>query len=220
MFTETDPPYPQREPIFNGLPAVVLALTVLILAVHLVSVFAGGMAHNFIYSLAALRTGALAEAAPAAPLSGLPPYLLHVFVHFGWMHLVMNLGILLAFGAAARWPFGPGLRGDMGFVIFFFTCAVGGAGLHALTHMSENSIMVGASTAISGLLAAAGWARGGYAMMLRLAVPWLGINIVIAVLDSVLPLPIAWAGHVGGLLAGMLVYPVFVWILGGWPRRI
>ena len=70
------------------------------------------------------------DAFPPAPLFGLSPYILHVFVHAGWAHLLINLGVLLAVGPAVRRPFGPGLRGDTGFLVFFFACAIGGAVLH------------------------------------------------------------------------------------------
>ncbi|MFW6413549.1 MAG: rhomboid family intramembrane serine protease, partial [Oceanicaulis sp.] len=141
---------------------------------------------------------------------GLTPYVLHVFVHFGWLHALMNLGALIAFGAAAVRPFGKGLRASLGFLAFFFACAIAGAVLSKAVHWSEPSVMVGASTAISGVLAAAGWAFGGRAGMLRIAVPWLVINAVLALADPVFNHPIAWAGHIGGLVIGMVCYPLFV----------
>jgi len=209
-----------RQPIFNGLPTVILTLALLMVGVSLldeVTLSQGhGLVHGLIYWLATIRTGEAAVMGPPTPLGGLPPYILHVFVHFGWMHLVMNVGALLAFGAAARTPFGAGWRADASFLAFFFACAIGGALLHGLIHANETSTMAGASTAISGLVAAAGWARGGRALMLRLAVPWLGLNLLIAVLDPFMPIGIAWAGHVGGLLVGMVAYPAFVrWARSG-----
>ncbi|MAP48264.1 MAG: hypothetical protein CMH90_02170 [Oceanicaulis sp.] len=210
------PPRPEpqsREPLFNSFPGVVLVLGAVMLGVQIADSMAagqGGLAHGLIYWAGTLRTGATAEAFPPAPGFGLSPYVLHVFVHFGWAHLLINLGALAAFGAVSRAPFGPGLRGDMGFLAFFFACAVGGAVLHQLTHMNAPSMMAGSSTAISGLLAAAGWMRGGRAGMLRLAVPWFLINLAIALAGLVFPVPLAWAGHVGGLLVGMAAYPVFV----------
>lgn len=204
---------PPREPLFNALPGVVVLLAAIIVAVQLaesVSFGRGGAVHALIYWAGALRTGAAADAFPPAPLWGASPYLLHVFVHAGWTHLLLNLGVLLAVGSAVRRPFGPGLRGDAGFLIFFFACAIGGALLHLITHLHEATTMAGASTALSGLIAAAGWARGGRVGMYQLALPWLGFNLVLAVVSVVYPVPIAWVGHVGGLLVGMAAYPVFV----------
>jgi membrane associated rhomboid family serine protease len=212
--TQTEPPVsPPRVPVFNGLPAVVLALGLVMAAAHAIdawSVSRDGMAHGVMLWLGTVRTGEAALVGPPVPLGGFAPYVLHVFVHFGWTHLLLNLGALVAFGAAARRPFGRGLRAELAFLAFFFACAIGGAGLSALVHMGEASTMAGSSTAISGLLAAAGWATGGRAGMLRLALPWLGLNAVIAVIDPFVAIPISWAGHVGGLLVGMAAYPVFV----------
>lgn len=208
-----DPGPKPREPLINGLPGVVLVLGAVMLGVQIVDSMAaeqGGLAHGLIYWAGTLRTGATAEVFPPAPGFGLSPYVLHAFVHFGWAHLLINLGALAAFGSVSRAPFGAGLRGDLGFLAFFFACAIGGAVLHQLTHMTEPSMMAGSSTAISGLLAAAGWVRGGRASMLRLAVPWLLINLVIAAAGLMFPIPLAWAGHVGGLLVGMATFPVFV----------
>ena len=70
--------------------------------------------------------------------------------------------------------------------------------------------MIGASTGVSGLIAAAGWATGGQAGMLRFTAPWLLINIAMGVFDAFVGLPISWAGHIGGLLAGAVLYPLFV----------
>lgn len=207
------PPRPPRAPVFNGLPAVVLGLGLIMLAVQLVDVWSlsrGGMAHGILLWLGTVRTGEAALVGPPAPLGGFAPYVLHVFVHFGWTHLLLNLGALIAFGAAARRPFGRGARAELGFLALFFACGIGGAGLSALVHMGEASTMAGSSTAISGLLAAAGWATGGRAGMLRLALPWLGLNAVIAVIDPFVAIPISWAGHVGGLMVGMAAYPLFV----------
>lgn len=187
----------------------------LMVGVQLITQFDPGTLHGWIYWLGTVRTGAARELIPQAPFMGLPPYLLHVFIHFGWIHLLMNLGILLATGSAARDPFGPGWRGELGFLSFFFACALGGAVLHGFIHINETSTMAGASTAISGLIAAAGWARGGQALMLRYAVPWMGLNLLIGLAEAFVFLPLAWAGHIGGLLVGMIAYPIWVRVFRG-----
>jgi len=201
--------------MFNMMAPVILLLAGLMLASQLTQSLAmaghgGGMIHGMTLWLGTVRTGGALSELPPAPLFGLTPYVLHVFVHFGWLHLLMNLGALLAFGPAAARPFGPGWKSAPGFLLFFFTCAIGGAVATAVVHAGEPSIMAGASTALSGVIAGAGFAAGGRSVMQRIALPWLGINLALAVGDIFFQHPIAWEGHIGGLVTGFAVYPLLV----------
>lgn len=206
----------QRVPLLGpGISGLVATLCAITIAVHAIDSWAqanGHVLHGLIMWAGALVTApqALPAPPPPAPLGGFSPYVLHVFVHAGWWHVLLNVGILLAVGSAAAAGFGRGISAMAGFLAFYFTCAIAGAGLHALVHINEPTFMVGASTAVSGVFAAAGWAGGGRAGMLRLAAPWLLINALIAIGGIFYSIPIAWAGHVGGLLVGMLFYPLFV----------
>ncbi|MEQ8406069.1 MAG: rhomboid family intramembrane serine protease [Oceanicaulis sp.] len=201
-----------RTPMFNTFAPVVLVLGGLMLLVQISESVAGGggFGHGLVLWLGVVRTGEMLEQLPPAPLFGLTPYVLHVFVHFGWLHLLMNLGALLAFGPAAARPFGRGWKSTPGFLIFFFTCAVGGAIATTLVHAGTPSIMAGASTALSGVIAGAGFAAGGRGVMTRIALPWLGVNVALAVGDLIFQHPIAWEGHIGGLVTGFAAYPLFV----------
>ena len=206
------PGRPAGQPMFN-IPAVIVGLAVAILAVQLVmswSLETGNRIHGLVWWIGAVRTGATADQLPPAPLFGLSPYVLHAFIHFGWMHTLVNLGALVAFGSAAARPFGRGITAMLGFLAFYCACAIAGALLSSLVHWNDASLMVGASTAVSGLIPAAGWAYGGRAMMLRLAIPWLGVNAVLALAEPFIDHSIAWEGHVGGILMGMAAYPLFL----------
>ncbi|WP_158272098.1 rhomboid family intramembrane serine protease [Marinicauda salina] len=204
-------PPPRGGPVFNAIPGVVLGLCAVILVGQLLDTLsAGGTYHRLSLWLGALATGDLRQQFPTPPLGGLTPYVLHVFVHAGWLHAAINTMALLAFGAAAARPFGRGWRAAAGFLAFFFAAAIGGAVLHQLVFANEASYMVGASTAVSGVLAGAGWASGGRAGMMQLALPWLAVNMLLALLGLAFFLPIAWAGHVGGLAVGVFFYPAFV----------
>lgn len=207
-----DPGRPSHPPAFN-IPAVIVALVAVILVVQLLmawSLGSGNRLHALALWMGAVRTGVTADQFPPAPLFGLTPFVLHAFLHFGWMHTLVNVGALIAFGSAAARPFGAGARAVIGFLAFYLACAVSGAILSSLMHWSETSLMVGASTAVSGLVPAAGWAFGGSRLMLRLALPWLGINLVLAAAEPFFQHSIAWEGHVGGILMGMAAYPLFL----------
>lgn len=196
-----------RNPVFNDVPQAVIWLTA---AIGLAGV-AAELSEPF--RQVAFEWGAFISVyafdrpsvAPAAA-----PWFLHVFVHGNWTHLIMNVLGLLAFGAAAARPFGTGMKASLGFLAFFFACALAGAGAHWLSGPASQIPMVGASTGISGCLVAAGWARGGVRGMASMALPWLAINLVFAVLDTQMWIAIAWAAHIGGLVAGVILYPVFV----------
>lgn len=74
--------------------------------------------------------------------------------------------------------------------------------------------MGGASTGASGLIAAVGWVTGGWRGMARLAVPWIGLNLLIAVTGLAIPIPIGWAAHIGGTLAGAVLTPLLLAVFG------
>jgi membrane associated rhomboid family serine protease len=205
--------YRARQPIFNNIPRLPLAL-----ALSFVVIFAiGALIPQLNYLF--LTVGAIVPAyglGQASPLGFWSPYVLHVFLHGGLMHLAFNAMAMLAFGAAASRPFGASSAGAIGFLLFFFFCSIAGALFQIVVAPDLLAPVIGASTGLSGCLAAAGWADGGYRGMLRYALPWAGFNILLAVLGSFTPIPISWAGHIGGLLAGALTYPLF---LAAFSRR-
>ena len=203
---------PRRHtPVFNNISPVIIVLAVLIVGVFLL----GTLSQPFLqasYQIGALVPGYITT--HPSPLGPWSPWLFHVFLHADWIHLAFNTMALLAFGSAAARPFGQSIKGQGGFLLFFTVCAVAGAGAQVLSDTNSLIPMVGASTALSGCIAAAGWVSGGYRGMLRLALPWLGFNILLAFIGSQLWISIAWAGHIGGLVAGALLYPLFLAIFG------
>ncbi|WP_417497946.1 rhomboid family intramembrane serine protease [Maricaulis sp.] len=196
-----------RTPIFNAMPAAVLILATAILASAAITALSPE-AGRWILASSLVISGPAGTALPAQPLGHVAPLLLHVFIHFGLLHLVMNLAVLIGAGRAVGLALGGGIRGTAGFLVFFFMCAAAGAALEVLLPHDGIVQMGGASTGVSGLIAAAGWVRGGYRGMLGLALPWIGFNILIALTGMVLPIPISWAGHIGGTVAGALLFPL------------
>ncbi|WP_421791221.1 rhomboid family intramembrane serine protease [Hyphobacterium sp.] len=206
---------PARQPIFNNVPPVPLALAVSFVAVFAIGALVPDLNRQFFQIGAVVPALGLQHPSPLGPWS---PYIFHVFLHGGIMHLVFNSMAMLTFGAGAFRPFGGRLPGISGFLLFFLVCSIAGAGFQVLVAPDSMTPMIGASTGVSGLLAAAGWAEGGYRGMLRYAVPWAGFNILLFLLGPLFPIPISWAGHLGGLIAGALLFPVFV-VLFGARRR-
>ncbi|SDM51012.1 rhomboid family intramembrane serine protease [Maricaulis salignorans] len=208
-----------RTPIFNAMPAAVLILAIAMAAVAMITTFLPETG-RWIFAASLVIGGPAGMSLPAQPLGHVAPLVLHVFIHFGWFHLVMNLAVLIGAGRAAGLALGDGVKGTAGFFVFFFVCAIAGAGLEILLPHDQIVQMGGASTGVSGLIAAAGWVRGGYRGMLSLTLPWIGFNVVIALTGMVLPIPISWAGHIGGVVAGACLFPLVLAVFGeGRGRR-
>ncbi|MDJ1159390.1 rhomboid family intramembrane serine protease [Chelatococcus sp. SYSU_G07232] len=160
--------------------------------------------------------------------------LTYAFLHGSWLHLAFNSLWLLAFGSPVARRFGPAR-----FLLLFAVCAVAGAAAHLVSHPYDLLPVVGASGAISGCMAAAvrfAFQPSRPLSMLHherdaadmqpapplgvivrdrraatFLVVWFATNIALG-LGSV-PGPegvsIAWEAHVGGFLAGLVLFRLF-----------
>lgn len=204
-----------REPFFDDMPQVVLGLATAISLVSALALLGPPAIANLV-----LATCVVLLRWPAGeieqPLGSYAPYVLHVFVHGGWLHLGLNIAGLAAFGA----PVARRLRSPTLFLALFFLCALAGAAAEALRPIAQPVSMLGASSGVFGLIAAATYVRSTRAgplppllsrvMLVGLA-PWIAVNLIIAVIGAGAPggAAIAWAAHLGGLAAGALAFPVF-----------
>lgn len=80
--------------------------------------------------------------------SGLGRWLSYIFVHSGWLHLASNLLFLFIFGAALERQIG-----GLGFLVVFLLSGVFAAGVFALATGVTSAPLVGASGAVSGVMA-------------------------------------------------------------------
>ena len=197
-----------REPIFNALPPAVLILALAIIGAELARYLFPPLG-QWIFEASVLVIVPTGETQPVQPLGSYAPYLLHVLVHFGWLHIIMNSVVLVSAGRAVGNVMGYRTRGTLSFLLFFAVCSVLGAVAQAVAAGGELMTLGGASTGVSGLIAASGWAMGGQAGMLRLTLPWIGINLLIGLLELAMPIPIGWAAHIGGAVAGAALFPIF-----------
>ena len=205
-------PLPERPPIFRrGFPTVILALTAAIIAVTLVQFNVSDRLEQWMLATGAV-VGGPSFASLVRPWGDLAPLGLHVFLHGSSFHLMMNMAMLIALGPIVVQGLGKSARGSILFLAFFFLCAVGGA-LAEMMWIAVNvqdTIAIGASSAISGLLPAIGYLRNGWRGALSISVPWIAINVGLAFLGGDIGvMKIAWAAHLGGLAAGFS-YPVFL----------
>jgi membrane associated rhomboid family serine protease len=150
------------------------------------------------------------------------------FLHDGWAHVLFNSLWLLIFGTPVARQFGA-LR----FLAIALISTLGGALAMLATFWGADIIVVGASAAVSGLLAAAipvMFGRPGAPLTFgeflrdRRALIFMLIFLAMTLLTGVQGLPgfadggrIAWEAHLGGFAAGLLSY--FVISREGVQRR-
>jgi membrane associated rhomboid family serine protease len=258
----TPPPRPAREPIFH-IPAPV-ALSILgLVAVHALRTWFldGRQDFELLFDLAVIPvrwTGVIGGYSPGeivAALGGagdpnralqveiaryvvaqgsakLWTALTYALLHGSWPHVVLNSIWLAAFGTPVARRFGAVRYG-----LLVGATAAGGALAHALLHPFSALPMIGASAAVSGMMAAAAWfmfAPRSWLLEGRPAEPherprehladivrnrrvvtflavWLATNWLSAVLAQPLGVTdasIAWEAHVGGFLVGLLLFPL------------
>ncbi|MGA0606702.1 rhomboid family intramembrane serine protease [Phenylobacterium sp. VNQ135] len=202
------------EPVFNA-PWIVLLLT---------AVLIGGYAFQSRFPLPAV---AMSYAfSPALLEEGRWERLFTaLFLHGNWTHVLMNAGFCLAFGTPVGRYFGGRLSGAALFMLFYLTCgALSSLGYVAL-HPGEQSALLGASGAVSGLMGGAARLMAGHGRpgpilsrtVLGMGGVWFAINAVIGLLGSGL-LPgaesaaVAWEAHIAGFIAGVLLFGPFAWI--------
>ena len=150
------------------------------------------------------------------------------FLHDGWLHVLLNSLWLLIFGTPVARQFGT-LR----FLAIALVATLGGALAMTAVYWGVFIVVVGASAAVSGLLAAAipiifgrpgAPLAAGEFLHNRRAIIFMLVFLGMTLLTGVQGLPgfadggrIAWEAHLGGFVAGLLCY--FVISQGGMQRR-
>jgi len=221
-FLQSQPP---RQPIFRA-PPVVMWMIGTLAALHAARMWlptgrAEDLAYEYglvpaRYSQAFLQSR---MADPGTVWEQAIPFISYMGLHNGWTHLVINCLFLLAFAPIVARRFGP-----LVFLVFFFVCGVAGALTYLAFNWGSPVPVVGASGAISGLMAAA-------LRMLPVQSPWavpgatqlapifsrqiLVFSAVLIAMNAVMGITgvniggetaqIAWQAHLGGFLAGLLL---------------
>ena len=250
-----------REPVFN-LPSVVAFSILALVAIHALRMFLlseetdfqvvidwaviparwsvayGGVDSHQIVRL--LQEGAAADS--LEPIAAFAQYVLgdgegrpwtaltHALLHGSWVHVLINSIWLAAFGT-------PVARrcGARRFFLLSALSAIGGAVLYVAMNPMQVFPLIGASGAVSGLMAAAAWfmfapatwhwegrltepherprqAMGDFVrnrpFLIFLGV-WFATNYLFAFAQpiGIGEGTIAWEAHVGGFLVGLFVFP-------------
>jgi len=217
-FLQSQPP---REPFLHA-PAAVLWLIAALVLAHIARAIApAALSEEILAQYAFIPARYVHGVGPAGSLVVLAvPFVSHMFLHGGFVHLGVNCLWLLACGPIVARRFGALL-----FYVFFAICgAAGAATCLALDWGSPNGI-IGASGAISGLMGAAirmyplPGLRLGRSMAPILSRPillfsgiWLAANFVFGLMgfrEGGQIQQIAWQAHAGGYLVGLVLAGVF-----------
>jgi membrane associated rhomboid family serine protease len=142
---------PAKEPFFRA-PKVVLILIALLVFVHGINQVAGEDWRVWsLYAFSFIPARITGEAAfPAIWGSQVWSFLTYAFLHADWLHLFFNGLWLLIFGSVVARRLGP-----FRFLVLAAAAAILGAVATLLTHWGEVAIVIGASGAVSGVMAAA-----------------------------------------------------------------
>jgi len=147
-------------------------------------------------------------------LQNLVSLLGHGFIHADFSHLIMNGFMIIVFGIVTI----QGVRADIRikshyftpeqkfFLIFAIGVIIGALFQWGWWSATERfALAVGASGGGSALFATMAYAIGGRNRMLKFGLGWLVANIVFIFIGPILGANIAWAAHLGGYAAGMIM---------------
>lgn len=220
---------PQRsEPMFN-IPGVVVALIVACVGVHVLRMYVLDPDQDFSMIVQGAFIPVRYSGQFPFEIDWLTSPITYTFLHGDIAHLALNMIWLAAFGSplAGRLGTGP-------FLAFWIVTGLAAAGLHYVLHPLDQSPLIGASGAISGMMGAA--ARFGFRIdrsggkpaflgpvlpigavfRSRGTVAFLGIWFAINLATGLIGLGpgvsdrIAWEAHIGGFVAGFFGVRLFL----------
>lgn len=150
------------------------------------------------------------------------PFVSSLFMHGSWLHFILNMWLL--------WIFGDNVEDRMGpvrFLSFYLVCGLIAGACHVYANPQSTVPAVGASGAIAGIMGAFfflyPYARiviWVFFLPLFVEVPaiaFLGLWVIIQLYKATTSLgsadpyaEVAWFGHLGGFIAGMLLHRAFL----------
>ena len=179
---------------------VTLVLIALNVAVFVVELTQGGDIDAFVQRWALVPADV--REGPAAAIT----LLTSTFLHAGWLHLGANMVYLYVFGLPVERRIGPGR-----FALIYVVSGLVGSLAYVLAQPSSTTPAVGASGAVSGVIAARLMlflhvAESG-PIVLLLAV-WLVTQLLAGIALLTTSTGIVWWVHVGGFASGLVLAPV------------
>lgn len=138
-------------------------------------------------------------------------FVTYAFLHLDFWHMASNMLFLWVFGDNVEDALGHGR-----FLLFYLLCAAAGAALHGFVGPTSEGPLIGASGAVSGVVAAYLFlhprVRIWVLVLFRIPLPlpafiplalWIVQQFVMLALD--LDGMVSWGAHVGGIVAGTVL---------------
>ena len=135
------------------------------------------------------------------------------FLHGGWWHLIANMAFLWVFADNVEDAFG-----HAGFLIFYLLCGIAAGMLHTLMQPQSGAPLIGASGAVSGVLASYMLlyprARVWILLFMRIPLPipaiwalggWFALQLVSTFTSTEDSNLVALWAHIGGFLTGLIL---------------
>jgi membrane associated rhomboid family serine protease len=138
----------------------------------------------------------------------------YMFVHADWFHLLTNMLFLWVFGDNVEDAYG-----HVGYLVFYLFCGVAAGFIHAVMFPTSEMPLIGASGAVSGVLAAylvllpraRVWILVLFRLPLRVPaalalIAWIVVQVVsLFALTDDESVSVAWWAHIGGFAIGLLI---------------
>jgi membrane associated rhomboid family serine protease len=150
---------------------------------------------------------------PTNPIPEPLTLITYQFFHAGWMHLISNMLFLWVFADNVEDAFG-----HVAFLLFYLLSGIAAGLFHVLMEPSSSAPLIGASGAVSGVLAAylLLYPRARIWILLFLRIPlrlpalwvlggWLALQFFSIMVTTDEEIDVAWWAHIGGFGAGLLM---------------
>jgi len=143
-----------------------------------------------------------------SPAEAILPLFTSLFMHEHSLHLIPNLFLLYFFGEEVEIT-----MGHARYLWFFLAGGLGAEFIYYFSSPSSNVPLIGASGAISGVMAAYICLFPGIRVTTLFIIVWVLFQFVYAAFASVFKLSwlvgFAWWAHAGGFLIGLVLIPFF-----------
>ena len=223
----TPPSEESREPILRA-PPIVIAFIALWTLIHIGSQFLSEQQYAWLIMNFALVPRLAIEfdwtnAGLLDCLRALVPFVSYAFLHGDFMHLLFNSVWFLIFATAVTRRVGTAR-----FLTLSLIATIAAVLTHLVFHWNSPEPVVGASGAVSGLMGAAfrfifvdpnatvARPPGRLPLLSRpvlmASAVWIALNVVLGATGFTpegFGAAIAWEAHIGGFLAGLLLFPFF-----------